>query len=265
MTIVNLMRFNVLGLTLVLLGAMCASGAYAKERIKMYSYHNKPPYFLASTSSAYKKPDTVGIYRAFVAYLNSQLQDVEVVLEFSPRIRLERSLTDGKLDGAIIGVNPLWFKDKKRTKYLWSHSFMKDKDVIVVRTGKAFPYEHPKDLEGKSLALPRGLYFWGVTERIKKGVIQVFETNSDVQNLGMVEIGRADGTIISTLSAKHLFKQRASQGLLEVLKTPHDQFERMILFPANQKRQFSIINKHIEKALNDDVWLKELAKHHYEP
>ena len=252
-----------MGLILLLLGSTAAPSINAKERFTLYTYHNKPPYFFGSIPSGREKYATTGVYRAFVAYLNTQLKDIEIELEFSPRIRLEGSLTDGQLNGAIIGVNPLWFKDKERTRYLWSHTFMKDKDVIVVRAGEAFPYKHPRDLEGKSLALPRGLYFWGVTERIKQGKILVFETNSDIQNLGMVEFGRADGTIISILSAEYLFQQRISRGLLEVLKTPHDQFERMILFPISQRRQFAIINKHIEKALQDDAWLKELEKHNY--
>ena len=81
----------------------------------------------------------------------------------------------------------------------------------------------------------------------------------------MVEFGCADATIISILSAQYFFKQRTSQGLLEVLKTPHDQFERMILFPISQKRQFDAMNAVIEKALQDSDWLKELEKYHYNP
>ncbi len=261
----NVMRFIIFGLIGLLLCAIAAPSLHAKERFTLYTYHNKPPYFFGAIPAGRENTATIGLYRAFVAYLNRQLQDIEVELKFSPRIRLEGSLTDGKLNGAIIGVNPLWFKDKERTRYLWSDAFMQDKDIVVVRAGKAFPYKHPRDLEGKSLALPRGLYFWGVTERIKQGKILVFETNSEVQNLGMVEFGRADATIISILSAEYLFKQRVSQGLLEVLTTPHDEFERMILFPISQKRQFSIINKHIKKALTDKAWLKELAKYHYHP
>ena len=262
----NSKSFKTLGLiSSLLLSALFSHGVNAKERFTLYTYHNKPPYFFGSIPAGREKTATTGIYRAFADYLNTQLKDIEVELEFSPRIRLEGSLTDGQLNGAIIGVNPLWFKDKERSRYLWSHPFMNDKDVIVVHADEAFDYKHPRDLEGKSLALPRGLYFWGVTERIKQGKILVFETNSELQNLGMVEFGRADATIISILSAQYFFKQRMSQGLLEVLKTPHDQFERMILFPISQKRQFEIINKFIEKALQDENWLKELEKHEYKP
>ena len=247
----------------LLLSAIFSHGALSQERFTLYTYHNKPPYFFGSIPAGREKYATIGIYRAFAAYLNKRLQEIEVEVEFSPRIRLEGHLTDGQLNGAIIGVNPLWFKDKERSRYLWSSPFMKDEDVIVVHAGDAFPYTHPRDLEGKSLVLPRGLYFWGVTERIKQGKILVFETNSEAQNLAMVEFGRADATIISVLSAQYFFKQRISHGLLEVLKTPHDQFERMILFPISQRRQFEIINKHIKNALQDDVWLKELEKYAY--
>lgn len=260
------MSLKALGsMLLLLLCIVYPFGATAVERFTLYTYHNKPPYFFGSIPAGREKYATKGVYRAFAAYLNKHLVDIEVEIEFSPRIRLEGSLTDGQLNGAIIGVNPLWFKDKDRTRYLWSHPFMNDKDVILVHAGEVFPYKHPRDLEGKSLALPRGLYFWGVTERIKQGKILVFETNSELQNLGMVEFGRADATIISILSAQYFFKQRTSQGLLEILNTPHDQFERMILFPISQKRQFEMINPVIEKALQDRDWLKELEKYHYNP
>ncbi|MEH6347880.1 MAG: transporter substrate-binding domain-containing protein [Bermanella sp.] len=239
-------------------GVVLAS--HAKESFTFYTYHNKPPYFTTSNSSGHEDQARTGIYRNFVDYLNARVRDVEVQLEFSPRVRLEGDLRKGLLNGAIIGVNPLWFKDKEQKRYLWSASFMADKDVIVVKAGASFPYAHPRDLVGKSLALPRGLYFWGVSERIKIGGIQVFETNSDLQNLGMVELGRADATIMSILSAQYFMRQGMSSKELHILDTPHDQFDRMILFPKNKKRQFELLNHYIKHALTDRDWLNDLKK-----
>ncbi len=259
----NLSRHLSIMIMLLLVCAAFTTNAAAKERFTLYTYHNKPPYYFGSIPSGREDHATTGIYRDFVAYLNAHLRDIEVHVEFSPRVRLEGDLRKGQLNGAIIGVNPLWFKDKGKNRYLWSGSFMKDKDVIVVKAGERFPYAHPRDLEGKSLALPRGLYFWGVTERIKEGKILVFETNSDMQNLGMVEFGRADATIISILSAQYFFTQRLAGGVLNILNTPHDQFDRMILFPKSKRRQFEMLNHYVNKALKDKDWLNQLKKHGY--
>ncbi len=251
-------------MTILLLACTAfASDAGAKESFTFYTYHNKPPYFSTTNSTGREDQARAGIYRYFVDYLNARMREIELQLKFSPRVRLEGDLRKGLLNGAIIGVNPLWFKDKEKKRYLWSAAFMKDKDVVVVKAGASFPYAHPRDLEGKSLALPRGLYYWGVSERIKAGKIQVFETNSDLQNLGMVELGRVDATIMSTLSAQYFMSQGMSSKALDILHNPHDQYDRKILFPKNKKHQYELLKHYINRALNDDDWLKQLKKYGY--
>jgi len=257
--------YSCISILLLLTCLAFVPNAGAKESFTFYTYHNKPPYFSTSNSSGREDQARTGIYRYFVDYLNARVKDIEVQLEFSPRVRLEGDLRKGLLNGAIIGVNPLWFKDKEKKRYLWSTAFMKDKDVVVVKAGKSFPYVHPRDLVGKDLALPRGLYFWGVSERIKAGEIQMFETNSDLQNLGMVELGRVDATIMSILSVQYFMTQGLSSKALHLLDTPHDQYDRNILFPKNKRRQYELLKHYINRALNDSDWLNKLKKYGYVP
>jgi len=199
----------------------------------------------------------------YVDYLNSLQKEIEIQIEFRPRKRLENDLVKGRLKGAIIGVNPLWFKDKNKNKYLWSSPIMLDQDLIAVRNGSLFPYAPPEDLEGRRMALPRGQYFKGVTERQHKGKISVFETDSDIQNLEMILKGRVEATIISSLALIYFSERHFETDSFQTLKIPHDQFERMILFPKEHKDAYSKLEKLIKQSLSDPRWITHLKQYGY--
>ncbi len=223
------------------------------QSFTFYTYHNKPPYYFSDKEGAKYEHD-IGFYKGFVDYLNRQQANIKVKLEFRPRVRLEQDLKSGKLEGAIMGVNPIWFDDKTQTKYLWSAAFMMDKDIILVAKGNVFSYQHPQDFEGKTLVLSRGLYYWGVSERIKQKKVNAYLTDSDEQNLGMVSFGRADATIMSESTAHYFFHQQFDQKKFEVLKQPHDAYERKILFLKRDKNILNALQPHIKSALKDEKW-----------
>ncbi len=229
----------------------------AQEEFKFYTYHNKPPYVL---DASLPKEKVTGLYRAYVKYLNAQQQDFNIELVFLPRLRLEGELTQGALQGAVIGVNPRWFNDKAKTRYLWTGAFMADKDVLVVKRGLAFPYAAPEDLIGRSLALPRGAYFFGVSELIAAGKIIAFKTTSELQNLEMVEFKRADATIMSLLTARYFLSHQFKSSRFETLKVPHDSYTRRVLFPKNKHLAFKRLVNIINQSFTDPVWLAELNK-----
>ena len=228
------------------------------ENITFYTYHQKPPYYFQ------QREQGPGIYQSLVNYLNSRQTEVQVTLEFRPRKRLELDLNSGRLKGAVVGVSPIWFKDKSETRYLWSAPFMQDRDVIVVRKGQEFPYAHPRDLEGRTLTMPRGHYYWGVTERIKEEKIKVFYTDSDIQDLSMVAYNRADATIISLPTARYLGKKEFEKDWFSILETPHDQYTRRILFPKYYKYEFKKLNSLLRNIQDDPEWLNELKKWGYD-
>lgn len=239
------------------LAAGLAAVAAAGEDCLLYSYHNKPPYYAEFETE--RKVAGPWIYEDLARYLNERQAEFQVKIKYLPRVRLERDLERGTLNGGVVGVNPLWFKDKDQTRYLWTAPFMEDRDVVVVQQGKAFPYAHPRDLAGKRLTLSRGLYWWGVTELILEGKIQAEETDSDQQNLEKVALGRADATITSYLSFVRLRKDRFPQGGLECLPVPHDRFERRILFPRRFEAQHRAVAAALEGALADPAWRERLA------
>ena len=64
-------------------------------------------------------------------------------VRFVPRKRINRLLAAGKLDGMVLGVNPNWFGDPQKQKYLWSSPIMYDTDEFVSHADQAFEYIHP--------------------------------------------------------------------------------------------------------------------------
>jgi len=249
-------------LGLILSGGLVLNYAHGSEGFTFYTYHKKPPYTFVGQTQQSHTLEQKGLYQAYVDYLNVHLDGLQIKLKFIPRLRLESQLRSGELDGAIIGVNPLWFNDKDEVDYLWSAAFMQDQDVIVVRAGGAFPYGKPVDLVGRLLALPRGGYFWGVSELIAAGKIQVFETNTERQNLEMLALGRVHGTIMSILSAHYFFNHELKHSKFEILNTPHDTFARRVLFPQYLKARYQQLAAIIKESLNDPLWLEELARWH---
>ncbi len=99
--------------------------------------------------------------------------------------------------------------------------------------------------------MPRGGYFWGVSELIAAGKIQGFETNSERQNLEMLELGRVQATILSILSARYFFSHDFKNSAFEILKTPHDEFARMVVFPKYQQDSYKSLAAIIKKSGSD--------------
>lgn len=221
--------------------------------MKVYTYHKKPPYFIPATES----PSThqQGIYVDFVNYLNSKQNDYIFELHFLPRIRLENLLNINSLDGIVIGVNPNWFLDERREKYLWTSAIMKDKNVFFANEKRRYTdYVKNEQFVGSKIALTRGSYHKGISELIKQGEIEVSLTNSDMQNLEMLVYNRVDVTIMSPLTIHYFIKYDGFQKNFHVLSTPHYEYERMFLIPKNKADLYTGVNKIVQQAKSDRLW-----------
>lgn len=243
----------------LILALLSSSLGWGAEPLTVYSYHNKPPYILTAQGKDLSKDG--GLYHAFIEYLNGQQDQYHLKFEFMPRARLNSLLEQDELQGMVIGVNPLWFNDRAQTRYLWSVPIMQDRDVVIVSAGSKLSYSKAQDLYGYKMALSRGLYYWGVTEGVKSGDIQLYETDSDEQNLGMVALGRVDGTILSELTAEYFFSHAFQKSKFKILETPHDAFARMLLFPKNLLTQFNALQAAIKKSATDPAWQAQLKKY----
>jgi polar amino acid transport system substrate-binding protein len=229
----------------------------------LYTYHDKPPYYLHAEGNV--EISAGGLYAELANILNSRQQELQLQIAYLPRRRLDRDIESGTLNGGVIGVNPLWFKDVQQTRYLWTSPLMRDQDVIVVRKGAEFAYKHPRDLAGKTMALARGYYFWGVSEMVAEGKVFAHETEGDANSLRMLLSHRVNATITSILTFRYLSSDGAIREALTTLPTPHDQFERMILLPRKYEAQQRLLNRLLRDPEVSKAWAVALRKYGYEP
>jgi polar amino acid transport system substrate-binding protein len=238
----------------------------AAEELVFYTYHDKPPYYFnqrpawGQTNQKNTQFSTenrhIGLYQAFINLLNARQQQWQITLKYIPRKRLDLHLRAGTLNGAVIGVNPNWFKDKQQTLFHWSQPFLWDVDVVAVRSGNAFAYQHPDDLTDKKLALPRGYYFWGVTENIDQGRQWAIEASSELQNLKLVAANRVDATILSAKTLQYYAQRVFRPNTFQTLARPHDTYSRAVMFPNQQASRFANLQQHIDTLGSSAEWLQ---------
>lgn len=235
--------------------------------LTVFTYHDKPPYF-----SHYRyHRDSVGhpteiehldlaegLYPAFVELLNQSQRQWKLTLKYLPRKRLQLQLDQNRLNGAVIGVNPLWFADKNQDKHLWTEHFMNDQDVIAVRGDSKIKYRALEDLQGLRFAVPRGWYFVGISEMIDQNRIQRFETSSDIQNLKLIVQGRVDATVVSFPTLLYFQAHMLPPNALKSLPKPHSQYQRRLLFPRTHSKAFLELSEPILEAVNSKAWRKVL-------
>ncbi|MGH1373445.1 MAG: hypothetical protein ACRBBW_15500 [Cellvibrionaceae bacterium] len=239
--------------------------------VNVYTYHDTPPYFSEPLNyDAQPKADNLsfaqqGFYPEFIRLLNNSQNRYRLTLKHQPRKRLQLQLQQNALNGPVIGVNPIWFQDKKRTQYLWSTAFMNDRDVFVLSSGSTLSHQNLEDFIGITFALPRGYYFKGITELARQGDISLIETSSDLQNLKLVQYGRAQVTIISKPTVTYFKRTLFQNYSFRELERPHDRFTRHWMFPLSQKTLFNELSAEIYKTSQSKHWQDYLSSLDAEP
>ncbi len=228
--------------------------AKQKINVDVFVYHLKPPFIVSNTNK-------LGLYFDFSDYLNTKSNKYHFETVFVPRKRIETMISSKKFDGILLGVNPLWFKDKAETKYLWTSNFYQDRDEIVSLPEEAFEYTTPMSLSGKILGGVRGFYYFGIDELVSKGEITRYDTIGEYELLQMIMLKRVDVGIVSRSTLKYLSKAKNWQNKFYLSQNPHDKYQRRVLVPHNNKAIYDEISPIIDNLDNDSVWQEILKKY----
>lgn len=236
--------------------AWCAALPLASAaEVVLYAYHLKPPYLIDRDKHS-------GIYYDLARYLNARIPDHTFKTVYLPRRRLEHELELGRLNGLVIGVNPSWFKDEKRTRYLWSPPFLRDQDVVVSLASAPVEYEGPESLVGHHVGLSMGYYYYGVDELVRAGRVQRDDAINEEITLGKLALRRIDSAIVTRRTLDYLYAGHASwKHQFSIARKPHDEFDRMILIP----KEFAFIAPDIAAVLgpimHDPEWARIIRAH----
>lgn len=174
-----------------------------------------------------------GIYYDFAKLFNRAQSEFYLNVKFVPRKRIDRMLDNNNLDGIIMGVNPIWFGDKDKTKFLWSEFIMEDMDVFVSNSTIPVKVNNFSDLTHKRVGGIHGFRYFGIDELAQQKRLTRINTQSETQLLDMVEKKRIDTAIISIFTLSFLSKGRSE--LFYVAEKEHDKFTRHFLIPSKQQ------------------------------
>lgn len=228
--------------------------AQQKINVDVFVYHQKPPFIISHKEKR-------GLYFDFSTYLNQKCKKYHFTTVFVPRKRVDLMVEKADFDGVLLGVNPIWFKDKAEKKYLWTGNVYEDQDEVVSLTKNAIEYQGPKSLSSKVFGGVRGYYYYGINELVSKGEITRYDTIGERELLQMLLLGRIDVGIVSRSTLNYLIKAEHWQNQFYNSQAPHDRYQRRVLVPHSKQAIFNDINPIITQLASDPIWQEILEKY----
>lgn len=239
---------------LLLLLFFSSFDASSKTEVTLYTYHLKPPFVVELETET-------GLYYDLANYLTELSEDYQFTTVFLPRKRLNLLLKQGNLTGVVVGVSPIWFKDKKENKYLWLPNIYEDRDEFVSLKTAPFEFDGKASLTNKTLAGVAGYYYFGVNEAVKDNQLQRIDTIGEAQVLRLIAKQRADMGIVSRSVFKYLEKNQKVQDIFHFSNRPHDAFKRRAFIPHGDKNLQQQLSKIIDRMPFDPHWQTILNKY----
>ncbi|MBI2381628.1 MAG: transporter substrate-binding domain-containing protein [Gammaproteobacteria bacterium] len=224
------------------------------EPLILYAYHYKPPFIVDVERRE-------GLYFDFGEYVNRKLGRQAVRTEYEPRKRLEARVDSPVFHDAVIGVSPIWFKDKRQTRFLWTSTWMHDRDEVVSLRSNPVNYDGPESVRGKRFAASLGYYYYGLDELAQKGGLIREDSIGEPQSLNRLLLGRIDFAVISRSTLNYLLGRRPMETRLYISPKAHDEFERRILLSPVNTDFLPELERVVAASRQDPEWQAILA--HY--
>jgi polar amino acid transport system substrate-binding protein len=229
------------------------------QPLRLYSYHLKPPFLLDDRARK-------GLYPELIPLLALGLPQRQLSLSYVPRKRLDALMEHEQLDGAVLGVSPLWFSPKERQRNLWTPPLLSDADLLVSRRDAPLRYSGPASLFGRRVALPRGYLVPGLNEAMAAGQIAGEQPESETSALAMLMHGRVEAAVLTqrTLQAL-LLAQPGWQQQLHLQEAPLGRFELCILVPERLADLHAPLSDAVRWLTRSPAWAALLRRHLDEP
>lgn len=248
------MRNFVFSLTLVF--TLFSSHLASKEVVTLWSYYDYPPFVISMA-------DKRGLSFDFVEMLNLFNGDDEYQyeLEIVPRKRLDSYLDNG-YRGAVLWVNPVFFADVERQKYLWTERLLEDEQSFISKSKTPFIFAGAESLMQPDFVLGgiRGHLYGGIQDEIDAGKIIRSDVSYVKQNIGMLFKDRVNSFLIPFTTMKYYEKEMKLSHKIYYSPTPLNSYTRHILVnhDTNVHRALSRVVNQLEQ---DDYWVALLEQY----
>lgn len=221
----------------------------AIEPVIIFTYHIHPPFIVSPGN---------GLTFDLADYLTEKSHG-RYQFEVAPmsRPRLDTKLTQS-IAGIVPWVDPSWFKDRDRTKFLWTEAhLMRDTTVIVSAKGKSVTYQGPESLEGLRFGGIRGHVYAGIDAAVgKRGPARRVDSDSHTESFQKLLNGLIDVTLLPGSSASYFIKRNDAAAQVFISPEPHSHTVRRVLVLNKRQDVLELVQSVLAQSQDDPAWAK---------
>lgn len=234
------------------MGVKIANVATSAEQIFLYTYHTHPPFIISAKR---------GLSYDLAHYLTEKSHGrYTFTVKAMSKPRVEKYLTQGQ-NGVIPWVNPVWFKDVKEEKYMWTKGgLMEDGNAIISHQDKKIIYDGPESLKGMTFGGLRGHVYLGIDDYIKEtGQLVRVNAENHIDNFRKLAKKHIDVTLMPASGASYYINKEKLVDVLYISPKLHTSFQRRAIV-INHRRDILDFLETIFKGMQDDpVWTKTIT------
>jgi len=220
----------------------------------LYTYHYMPPYVINSS-------EKIGLLYDIEHFFNTHQQTYQFSVSYIPRKRLNYLLNSDQFEGMVIGVNPIWFQDVKKTKYLWSEAFINDQDEIISHSNNPIEFSSKEALIGKSIGGIAGFRYHTVDTLVADGLMTRIDTANESQLINMLLKKRFDCAIVSRATTIYYQQLLNAYTPIYFSSKPHDTFTRHIFAPKQLQAEFETVISLVKQLNADPAWQNKMQQY----
>ena len=180
--------------------------------------------------------------------------------QYLPRKRLNQKLAVAE-PGIVLWVNPVWFDDADREKYLWTAALLEDRNEVLSRHDNPVHYHDPRSLQGLKLGGVIGHTYSDIEELVAQGAVRRIDAVEERVNLTNLMLQRIDVTIMPQTAARYLLRAMQLEEKTFVSPQPHRVFARHILVSPQLPKVYQFLNKVISTLPQNATWQTILRRY----
>lgn len=222
------------------------------QNVNLYTYHTHPPFITGNDE---------GLSYDLAAFLSQKLNGTfSFKVVPASRSHIDR-LAESDQWGVIPWADPKWFKDAKRSLYLWSErALMRDANAIISHIRKPVDYKNAQGLQGMTFGGIKDHRYSGIDEFISKGGdLRRLDALNHYDNFNKLLRGDIDVMLIPQSGAQFSISKENLDATLYISPTPHSSFERRLLV-INHRRQ---LQQFLDNTLgeSEQEWSKIVSRY----
>lgn len=216
------------------------------NEIPIYTYHTHAPFIIANKKGlSYDLADYLSVQSGGKYRFN--------VIPMS-RARVNKML-EQKEEGIIPWINPAWFSDQDKNRYLWTDAIlMEDGNSVISRESKDWEYNGPDSVTDFKFGGIRGHQYVDIDDLVEKEIIVRVDAENHIDNFRKLTKDRIDFTITPTTGALYLLKVNNLLEDLFISPYAHSTYTRECIIADESQEMKAFLDTAILKMRNDPIW-----------